>query len=139
MVVGCEYPEKLSEAEDVLRERLADESPYVRGRVAEAIGLLAQSAMVNAVPELDQIDRDKTSSLVAERLHLARRQLQDGDSSVRATGEFGTAESVRNVTDDVVKEITSPDDNRECPHCGFDLPEDGAPMCPRCGTPCRVP
>lgn len=139
VVVGCEYPEKLLEAEDVLRERLADESPYVRGRVAEAIGLLAQSATVNAISELDQIDRDETPSFLAERVRFARRQLQDGGPSVRATDEFGTAESVRNMTDDIVEEITSPDDNHECPHCGFDLPEDGPPMCPRCGAPCRVP
>ncbi|ESP89743.1 HEAT repeat domain-containing protein [Candidatus Halobonum tyrrellensis] len=41
VVVGCEHAAKLTSAPEALRERLGDENPYVQGRAAEALGLLA--------------------------------------------------------------------------------------------------
>ena len=34
VVVGCEHPKKLAGVVEALRERLADENPYVQGRAA---------------------------------------------------------------------------------------------------------
>jgi HEAT repeat protein len=43
VVIGCEYPERLAEVVELLQERLDDENPYVQGRAAEGLGLLAAS------------------------------------------------------------------------------------------------
>mgnify|MGYP006286436151 CR=1 FL=1 len=136
VVVGCEHPEKLSETEEALRDRLTDENPYVQGRAAEALALVAQSqATVDPIPDLDGIDSadDETPSFLADRVRFVRRVPEDDGQSV--PDGLGTVDAVRAGTDDVVAEMKSPDGDDDCPHCGLDLPEDGPPMCPRCGAP----
>lgn len=136
VVVGCAHPEKLVDAEDALRERLADENPYVRGRAAEALGVLAgASAEIELPPGLDEIgtEGDETPPFLTDRVRFCRRRLADEQSESPPAG-VGTIDSVRDGTADVVREMISPDGG-ECPHCGIALPEDGPPMCPRCGAP----
>ena len=137
VVIGSEYPEQLADAADALRERLSDESPYVRGRAAEALAILAQSGVaVGSIPALDGDDSsvEDGSPFLSERLAFLRRCLDEGERSEAAGVEVGTIESVRASTDDAVEEIITPN-GAECSHCGLALPEEGPPMCPRCGAP----
>jgi len=135
VVIGCAYPRKLDDATAPLRERLDDDNPYVRGRSAEALGLLAGSDVVTGwcsdivVPAVE----DDAPSFLTDRVRFCRRQLS-GEQSGSAPDGVGTVESVRAGTDDVVAEMTTPDEG-ECPHCGLAVAESGPPMCPRCGAP----
>jgi len=134
VVVGCEYPGKVADATDALRGRLTDESPYVRGRAAEALGVVEESDVFEIDPDLDSTDVDEeTPAFLSDRLCYLRGQ-GDGGQSVRTPAGVGTIESVRDGTESVVEEMTSPDGG-ECPHCGLALAETGPPMCPRCGAP----
>jgi hypothetical protein len=136
VVVGCVHPAKLADAEDEIRTRLTDESAYVRGRAAEALGLLAGSDVsVESTPELENVDTEceETPPFLADRVEFWRRQFA-GDRSGSELSGVGTVGSVREETDTVVEEIVSPDE-RKCPHCGLSLSESGPPTCPRCGTP----
>jgi HEAT repeat protein len=136
VVIGCAYPRKLDDATAPLREQLDDDNPYVRGRAAEALGLLAGSdvatewspdAVASAVKD------DDVPSFLTDRMRFCRRQLS-GEQSGAAPDGVATFESVRAGTDDVVAEMTTPNDG-ECPHCGLVVAESGPPMCPRCGAP----
>ncbi|MFC6837971.1 HEAT repeat domain-containing protein [Halomarina ordinaria] len=136
VVVGCAHPEKLAAAEEPLRARLTDENPYVRGRGAEAFGLLAGSdTAVESSPALDEGDAEgeETPSFLTERVRFCRQRLVDEPSGSAPSG-VGTVESVRTATDDVVEAMTAPDGG-ECPHCGLARPDGSPPMCPRCGAP----
>jgi len=132
VAVGCEYPEKLTGARDAIAERLDDGNPYVRGRAAEALGLLAETEAADAVSTVNLVepDQDPAQSFVAERVQFARGDQDAGDDD-----GIGTVDAIRGTTDELVEDITSPDCDGECPHCGLALPEGGPPMCPRCGAP----
>ncbi|ELY89007.1 HEAT repeat domain-containing protein [Natrinema altunense] len=137
VAVGCENPERMSEAESDLRERLDDESPYVRGRAAEGLALgIRSEASIDPIPDLGRVDSgdDDPPAFLTDRVRFLRESLSDDAESVEALTGLGTVESIRDGTDDVVEAITSPD-GAECQHCGLDLPESGPPMCPRCGAP----
>jgi hypothetical protein len=137
VVVGCDYPERLAEAVEPFQERLGDENPYVKGRAAEGLGLLATSETdVGSDPDLDGVtgDDDDQPTFLTDRLGFCRQQL-DTDQSGRVPDRIGTIDSIRDGTDDVVGEMNAPD-GEACPHCGFDLPEGEAPICPQCGSPC---
>jgi HEAT repeat protein len=136
VVIGCEHSEKLSAAESALRERLTDENPYVRGRAAEAVALLAKSDVeVESIPVLNNSGAEDgdVPSFLTDRVCFLQERLDDTQSE-SASDTVGTIMSVREGTDDVVEEMTSPDDG-ECPHCGLELAASGPPMCPRCGAP----
>jgi hypothetical protein len=138
VVVGCEHPAKLADAADALAERASDEDPYVRGRAAEALGLFAATEPeatvdVDASAFTDEGD-DDIPAFLTERVAFLRAQFGDGDSVGESDAAVGTVESVRDGTDAVVEEMTSPDGDA-CPACGLVLPEDAPPMCPRCGAP----
>jgi len=136
VVIGCAYPTKLDDATAPLRERLDDEDPYVRGRAAEALGLLARSDVaMEWSPDtgVSAVEDDDVPSFLTDRVRFCRRQLS-GEQSGSAPDGVATIESVRAGTDDVVAEMTTPDEG-ECPHCGLALSESGPPMCPRCGAP----
>ena len=83
--------------------------------------------------EFPQPNNDE-EPFVAER---ARFALADdglgGDERIETDERIGTVAAIRETTDEIVAEITTPDG--ECPHCGLALSEDGPPMCPRCGAP----
>lgn len=134
--VGCEQPEQLSDVEGTLRERTTDENPYVRGRAAEALGLLAGSN-VRVATSLDPGDvdaeADEHPSFLVDRLDFCRRQFTESGTGA-ISENLGTIDSIRDGTEDVVEEMTSTDGDA-CPHCGLSLPESGPPMCPQCGTP----
>lgn len=137
VVVGCEYPERLSEAADELRDRVDDENPYVRGRAVEGLALIVRSdASIEPVPALDEVGSvvEDPPVFLTDRVEFLRKELADDETSVETPAGLGTAESIRDETDDIVKAITSPDGS-ECPHCGLELSKDGPPMCPRCGAP----
>lgn len=139
VVIGCKYPAKLADASEKFTARLADENenPYVRGRAAEALGLLAGSApdgMAVSVGDALNAD-DENESFVADRIRFARTAFAEGSRDDVVPDEIGTVEDVRETTDDAVEEITSPDGDGRCPHCGLVLPENGPLMCPRCGAP----
>jgi len=132
VVIGCAYPRKLDDATAPLREQLDDDNPYVRGRAAEAFGLLARSDVTTEWRSdivVSAVEDDDAPSFLTDRVRFCRRQ-QSGS----APDGVGTIESVRAGTDDVVAEMTTPDEG-ECPHCGLALAESGPPMCPRCGAP----
>jgi len=53
VIIGCEFPDALAEAVEPLVARLADENAHVRGRAAEALGLLAREGTGDALgPEV---------------------------------------------------------------------------------------
>ncbi|WP_161625229.1 hydrogenase maturation nickel metallochaperone HypA [Halosimplex carlsbadense] len=47
----------------------------------------------------------------------------------------GPLESVHASTERAVEAVTTPGADGECPQCGLEVPEQGPPMCPRCGAP----
>ncbi|GAB7021089.1 hypothetical protein [Halostagnicola bangensis] len=134
--VGCEYPEVLSEVIAPLSARLDDGSPHVRGRAAEALGLL-----VRVAPDTPSFP-DKQLETMVERseelfaIERGRFALARGEEPIPpADGAdgIGSLDGIREQTDKIVDEITSP--AGECPHCGLALPKGGPLMCPRCGVP----
>ncbi|XVH33720.1 HEAT repeat domain-containing protein (plasmid) [Haloferacaceae archaeon DSL9] len=137
VAVGCTSPSNLADAGDALAARLESEGEngYTRGRAAEALGLLAR-AEPDAIPA-DGVPRedDEGESFVVERVHFARGALAGGESDETTPDGIGTVEAVRETTEEALAEITAPDGEGECPHCGLALPESGPPMCPRCGAP----
>ncbi len=138
-VVGCECPEALVSACAALTARLDDESPFVRGRAAEALGVLGRSTVTDWSPPNAKIAALETDddAFVAERARFAVAALDDENTTLsggdNVTSGVGTIQSIRETTDDAVDEITSPDS--ACPNCGLALPEAGPPMCPQCGAP----
>jgi hypothetical protein len=113
---------------------LDDPTPQVRGRAAEALGLLARSESADgSVPEtvLRSMLEDDEDSFVADRVRFAL----GADAPDAERDHVGTTRGVRETTGDAVDAIQSPDADGDCPHCGLALPENGPPMCPRCGAP----
>lgn len=152
VAVGCASPERLTSAREALVERLHDENDVVRGRAFETIGLLARvdpdvvAFDERSTERLEPPDESDTS-FVAERVRFALDALGVSDTpdtpntsdapfvSLEATGEVGTIDSVRETTSEAVEAIRSPGDGQQCPHCKLELPEQGPPLCPRCGGP----
>jgi HEAT repeat protein len=137
VLVGCDSPETLAAARDALAARLTDENVYVRGRAAEALGLFTRSETTDSVlPESELVTvADDEESFAAERARFALGATSEGDASRDSADGIGAVESVHGTTQGIVENITAPDADDECPHCGLALPEDGPPMCPRCGAP----
>lgn len=135
VVVGCAHPEALQDGQDPLGARLDDANPFVRGRAAEALGLLARSSTDTSVPgETLSALADVDESFLAERARFA--VAATGDSPATDwSGAVGDSDAIRDEIDDIAAEIATPDTDGECPHCGLSLPETGPPMCPRCGAP----
>jgi hypothetical protein len=134
VAVGAEFPERLADASDALVGGLDDDVPQVRGRAAEGLGLLARSDRVDvSVPEtvLRTMQADDEESFVVDRVRFAL----DAETLDVERDHIGTTRGVRETTDDAVDAIQSPDADGDCPHCGLALPENGPPMCPRCGAP----
>jgi hypothetical protein len=135
VAVGVEVPERLVDVGDELVKGLDDEVPQVRGRAAEAFGLLARSeAEDSSIPESILRARqtaDDEDAFVVERVRFAL----DADTPTEELDHVGTTQGIRETTDDAVDEIRSPSGDDDCPHCGLALPENGPPMCPRCGAP----
>jgi hypothetical protein len=125
VVVGCEYPAKLAEATGPLQGRLTDGNPYVQGRAAETLGLLAAcDTDVKREPTLgnDVGECEERPTFLTDRLAFWRRQVAAERSSEAPDG-VATIESVREATEDVVEEMTAPDGSA-CPHCGLDMPRE---------------
>jgi len=146
VAVGATHPGKLAEAVDPLGQRLADANPYVRGRAAEAVGQLARSDTEASLPRSafgdlvaeadDDVGDDEEGAFVAERAAFARAGLADGASEADTElHSAGSLDSVRASTERLVEAMSTPDADGECSHCGLELPEQGPPMCPRCGAP----
>jgi hypothetical protein len=134
VAVGCEHPSKLRVARDVLRDQLGDESPYVRGRAAEALGLLIRAGDDTAVdPDSIAPCEDDAAEFVASRVAFLRAE-QGGATEETTTDSVGTLASIRKDTEAVVEAMTTPG-GEECPRCGLELPGDDPPMCPCCGAP----
>lgn len=130
-VVGCERPDAAAELADALADRLTDESPYVRGRAAEALGAAAPAAESSSLrDELSDLTGDE-ESFVADRARFAVCRL-DGEDE-HPTESVGTVGAIRETTHAAESEILAPDES--CPNCGVALPEVGPPMCPQCGAP----
>lgn len=109
-----------------------DESPYVRGRAVEALGLLARSDSDVAIPDVRSAADDDAAAFLADRVRYATDE-DDGPGDT-ALEKIGTIPALRDRTDEIVDEITAPDGD-ECPYCGLSLPEPGPPICPQCGGP----
>jgi HEAT repeat protein len=136
VAVGCSQPEKLESVADALVARLEDENAYVRGRALEALGVLTGSKTDE--PPVSKSDiaalRDDEETFVAKRARFVVCAL-DGDNNQEndISDEVGSLDGVCETTAGAVEEITTPDGG--CPHCGLSLPENGPPLCPRCGVP----
>lgn len=141
VAVGCEHPTALAAGCDALEARLDDENAYIRGRAAEALGLLARSSPTDASgpdddPNLDLEkleEPDGDDPFMTDRVQFAADARSNENDDLECSDGVGTVETIREETDDIVAEITSPDG--ACPRCGLALPESGPPMCPRCGAP----
>ena len=136
-VVGCEFPEEVAECHDALGARLDDDSPYVRGRAAEALGLLAHAGEIEESVREERLAAltDDENSFVRRRAQFAGAGHTERTDTASTSAGIGTVDGIRNETDAVVEEITTPDDEGTCAQCGLALPEHGPPVCPRCGTP----
>jgi len=136
VVIGTAHPAELSVAEERLRERLDDDVPQIQGRAAAALGLLgrleATLAEAEAVETTLQSLADAETAFVTERARFALDALGAEFGDVAAAP---TVDAIRAETADVVADIRAPDGDGHCPHCGLELPENGPPMCPRCGGP----
>ncbi|WP_267643270.1 HEAT repeat domain-containing protein [Haloarchaeobius amylolyticus] len=135
VVVGCASPAALADVQDALADRLDDENPQVRGRAAEALGLLARSdAVESALPDGVPGLTDDEDGFVADRARFATGDLENSNDA-GGNASPGTLESVRETTADAVEAVRTPADADECPGCGLTLPDDDVPFCPRCGAP----
>ena len=132
VAVGCEYPDVLTAVADALWDRADDSNPYVRGRAAEALGLLGRSDVDLTLPE--EWGRDAVESEAAADFLDPRVAFALGDRSAAAVDGVADTAAIRETTEGVVEAITTPDGDG-CPHCGLALPENGPPFCPRCGQP----
>lgn len=128
--VGCAHPAALAEAREALAARLTDgtESPYVRGRAAEALASLGGDLKVSR-PTQAAAGSDDAEAFLTRRLALLQEATDGTDDA-----DVGTLSSLREGTEAVVEAMTAPEGDG-CPHCGFALPESRPPMCPRCGGP----
>ncbi|GAB3676988.1 hypothetical protein [Halopiger thermotolerans] len=154
VAIGCERPDALGEASDELAARLEDETEddYVRGRAAEALGLVASADGVGADSESEsdveasvlqaefEVLEDAETAFLADRARYAARALAvpDAGSASDGSGEtaqIGDIDAIRSETDEIAATVSSPDDDGECPHCGLALPDGAPPICPRCGAP----
>lgn len=133
VAIGCDHPSKLADARDPLGRLLDDESPYVRGRAAEALGLLARvdDADVRAPSRVEPGEGDAAEFVAARArfLDAARK----GEAAEPTAGDVGTLASIRGETEAVVEAMTASDD--DCPRCGHILTEGQPPVCPNCGAP----
>ncbi|WP_435147491.1 HEAT repeat domain-containing protein [Halobaculum sp. P14] len=136
-VVGCEYPAALDDVRAELSGRLGDENAFVRGRAAEAFGVLARADAGGAsLPEsaLAALE-DDDEPFVTARARFALSASTPRENRETTPDEIGTVEGIRETTADAVDELRSPDGDGACPNCGLALPEAGPPVCPQCGTP----
>jgi len=142
--VGCDSPDALAAVRGALSARLVDENAFVRGRAAEALGLLAgergdrrDHGESVAVPDSALgAESEEETAFAAERVGFLRASMEGDTAAAASTVEdVGTLAGVRRTTADAVTELTSPDADGVCPHCGIDLPEGAPPMCPSCGAP----
>jgi len=133
--VGCEHPESLLDVTDELSVGLDDDSAYVRGRAAEAIGLVARTADPPELPtaQLTSIVDEDADEFAVRRAQFALGACET-ESEAPADEAIGALESIREQTDDIVADLTALDGD-ECMHCGNTLPETGPPLCPHCGAP----
>jgi uncharacterized protein YjbI with pentapeptide repeats len=127
---------RLADAAAALAGRLSDENPFVRGRAAEALGLLARAEGDGALPEstLEALAADD-DSFVADRALFALDARADPCEDRRRPEEVGNLDGVRATTAEAAEAIGAPDGDEACPHCGLALPAHGPPMCPGCGAP----
>jgi len=134
VVIGSEHPEQLADAREALISCLEDESRYVRGRAAEALGLLAATADIEPFPQLQLDALTDDHEFVAERVQFALSQNR-GEELASGCAEIATKKTIRTQTADIVSEIRMSGGDGECPHCGLSIPDSGPPLCPSCGTP----
>lgn len=145
VAVGCDHPGALADASDAIEARLNDENAYVRGRAAAAVGLLARAEGAGDVPtDVSAALADADDPFVAERARYALAAVEEraGDDGAvdrrdgeATTGEIASLEAIRARSDEIVDEITAPDAESRCPHCGFAFSGDGPSTCPKCGAP----
>ncbi|WP_423746321.1 HEAT repeat domain-containing protein (plasmid) [Haladaptatus sp. SPP-AMP-3] len=137
--VGCVSPRALGAEADALAARLNDENDHVRGRAAEAVGLLVRVDEGSSVPaeamERLRERREDESSFVRDRARFALDAIGGGERESGDDGGEGTLSGLRATTDEAVEEMTAEDGTGVCPSCGHSLPDVGPPMCPRCGSP----
>lgn len=158
--VACERPGAVGEAVEptagetnALVAQLDDEEPWVLGRAAETVGLLARAddatvaIDVEALPEVSVLAErfeKEAVDFAAARVAFARAGLEGSEAddaveaatSVRSGGgedAVGTIEGIRTTTEVAVSAMTAPAD--ACPNCGMARPPAGPPICPGCGGP----
>lgn len=135
-VVGTGHPEQVVAARGALTERLDDENPYVRGRAHETLGFIARADTVTE-PARGRVEAalDADEPFVAERAAFVMAAIEGEPDECEGPSSPGTLEGIRATTEEAVAEIRTPDHDGECAHCGLALPENGPPLCPRCGAP----
>lgn len=130
VAVGCESPDALTKAVEALSALAADPNPYVRGRAAEALGLLSRAGIEDQVPDdwgVNTVESEVAADFLEPRVRFAVADEPPVDG-------IGDTEEIRQQTDEIVEAITTPDGDG-CPHCGLAQPNNGPPFCPRCGQP----
>ena len=125
VLVGCDAPGTLAGARDALAARLTDENTYVQGRAAEALGLLARAATTDpSFPESELVAvGDEAEAFAAERAQFALEEIREGDASADSSDGISTVEAIHGTTQEIVADITAPDADGTCSHCGLALPE----------------
>jgi len=135
VAIGCGQPAALADGRAALIDRLGDENAFVRGRGAEALGLLATADETVSIPvdDLRSLLSD-ANTFVVERARFAidARTAAGASSSTDPSTRLGT---VRDATTEIATEIRTPETDGDCQHCGLALPDSGPPMCPQCGAP----
>lgn len=123
-------PSRLRHQVSSLAGHLDDGNAHVRGRAAEALGVLAREQSDGAPPDgLPGTIAAEEAPFVVERVRFAI------DSMERSGRPADTPDGVRTTTAEAVDAIESPDRDGACPQCGLERPEGAPPMCPRCGSP----
>jgi len=134
LAVGCDTPESLTDADAALERRLADDNPYVRGRAAEALGVLARDTAAEFPASTLEGLLDDDSEFVRRRVQFALEAVDDA-TETDSFDRIGSIDAVRDGSADIVAEITAPDADTVCPQCGHGRVDAGPPICPRCGVP----
>lgn len=125
---------------EALAARLDDEQAQVRGRAAEALGVLELDDgddLDDAAETEPRLPTDALEPLLADDESFvadrARFALDDATSTDAAP--LGSLDSLRATAESAAEAMVAPDADGECPHCGLALPGDGPAMCPGCGIP----
>lgn len=137
--IGCDRPSAVVAEADRLGPLLADDCAQVRGRVAEAFGIVARAAEPPepvAQIRLDALVDDPDPFVARRGRFLARGLGEEAVGRSEPPSEpVGTVPAIRETAVEAATAIEAPDGDSTCRACGRTLPANGPPLCPDCGAP----